>query len=349
MLDEVRQQATPALQELRRVAAEMANPDSDFRKSVTALREMVEELPAATRELRQLARDTDRAVNMAARGRRAGGARAAASLAKARRHARFAECDLEPGARGAWSGARAHARLRRARARHAGAHQAARRTWLLRDYIEPSQMRTLPVDSFESWQAMRLLVLLFIVSATGCSAPPKPSTAARQEAALEANRKGEAHAPWRARERRAQLSGSAPLFASPRGCRGHRGQRDQSLHRAPATGRFADARASLAAVLDQRNLQVQQCKAGRVSLRQALDLDEKNLAGADDWMAKATGTAPSAARPAPPSTMCAHSSPSRRAAPTPRSSLRAARTTRAELRAIRRSRPTPCACSASWA
>jgi hypothetical protein len=28
---------------------------------------------------------------------------------------------------------------------------AARRTWLLRDYIEPSQMRTLPVDSFESF------------------------------------------------------------------------------------------------------------------------------------------------------------------------------------------------------
>jgi hypothetical protein len=29
--------------------------------------------------------------------------------------------------------------------------QAARRTWLLRDYIEPTQMRTLPVDSFESF------------------------------------------------------------------------------------------------------------------------------------------------------------------------------------------------------
>jgi len=28
---------------------------------------------------------------------------------------------------------------------------AARRTWLLRDYIEPSEMRTLPVDSFESF------------------------------------------------------------------------------------------------------------------------------------------------------------------------------------------------------
>ena len=28
---------------------------------------------------------------------------------------------------------------------------AARRTWLLRDYVEPLQMRTLPVDSFESF------------------------------------------------------------------------------------------------------------------------------------------------------------------------------------------------------
>ena len=28
---------------------------------------------------------------------------------------------------------------------------AARRSWLLRDYIEPSEMRTLPVDSFESF------------------------------------------------------------------------------------------------------------------------------------------------------------------------------------------------------
>jgi hypothetical protein len=28
---------------------------------------------------------------------------------------------------------------------------AARRSWLLRDFIEPSEMRTLPVDSFESF------------------------------------------------------------------------------------------------------------------------------------------------------------------------------------------------------
>ena len=36
MLDEVRQQMTPAFQELRRAAAEMADPSSDFRRSVRA-------------------------------------------------------------------------------------------------------------------------------------------------------------------------------------------------------------------------------------------------------------------------------------------------------------------------
>src|SRR5919108_161006 len=62
MLDEVRQQLTPAFQELRKAAAEMANPRSDFRRSMSALRELIEELPPATRELRQLARDADRTI-----------------------------------------------------------------------------------------------------------------------------------------------------------------------------------------------------------------------------------------------------------------------------------------------
>ena len=62
MLDEVRQQMTPALAELRRAATEMADPNSDFRRSVSAVRELIEELPDTTRELRQLARDTNRTV-----------------------------------------------------------------------------------------------------------------------------------------------------------------------------------------------------------------------------------------------------------------------------------------------
>jgi Tfp pilus assembly protein PilF len=138
---------------------------------------------------------------------------------------------------------------------------------------------------------MRLLVLLFIVFATACSAPPKPSTAARQEAALEANRKGEAYVRHGDLENAARSYREALRFS-------------QALEDADGIaanainlsivrqrqGRFADARASLAAVLDQRNLKFSSARLAEVSLRQALlDLDDKNLAGADDWMAKATG------------------------------------------------------------
>src|SRR5687768_9846967 len=151
MLDEVRQQMTPAFQELRRAAAEMANPDSDFRKSVTALRELIEELPPATREMRELVRDTHRAVNMAARV----GAQTEREL------------PLLSGKVGATldslnaTSAQMRDVLGQAPELMRGSGelvrdtqeltQAARRTWLLRDYIEPSQMRTLPVDSFESY------------------------------------------------------------------------------------------------------------------------------------------------------------------------------------------------------
>jgi tetratricopeptide (TPR) repeat protein len=138
---------------------------------------------------------------------------------------------------------------------------------------------------------MRLLVLLFIVAATGCSAPPKPSTAARQEAALEANRKGEAYV------RHGELENAARSYREA--LRFSQALEDADGIAANAInlsivrqrqGRFADARASLAAVLDQRNLKFSNARLAEVSLRQALlDLDEKNLAGADDWMAKATG------------------------------------------------------------
>ena len=138
---------------------------------------------------------------------------------------------------------------------------------------------------------MRLLVLLFIVAATGCSAPPKPSTAARQEAALEANRKGEAYV------RHGELENAARSYREA--LRFSQALEDADGIAANAInlsivrqrqGRFADARASLAAVLDQRNLKFSHARLAEVSLRQALlDLDEKNLAGADDWMAKATG------------------------------------------------------------
>ncbi|HJV10515.1 MAG TPA: tetratricopeptide repeat protein [Burkholderiales bacterium] len=138
---------------------------------------------------------------------------------------------------------------------------------------------------------MRLLVLLFIVSVTGCSAPPKPSTAARQEAALEANRKGEAYV------RHGELENAARSYREA--LRFSQALEDADGIAANAInlsivrqrqGRFADARASLAAVLEQRDLKFSNARLAEVSLRQSLlDLDEKNLAGADDWMAKAAG------------------------------------------------------------
>lgn len=138
---------------------------------------------------------------------------------------------------------------------------------------------------------MRLLVLLFIVSATGCSAPPKPSTAARQEAALEANRKGEAYVRHGELENAARSYREALRFSQA--LEDAEGIAANAINLSivrQRQGRFADARASLAAVLDQRNLKFSSARLAEVSLRQALlDLDEKNLAGADDWLAKATG------------------------------------------------------------
>ena len=138
---------------------------------------------------------------------------------------------------------------------------------------------------------MRLLVLLFIVSATGCSAPPKPSTAARQEAALEANRKGEAYVRHGELENAARSYREALRFSQA--LEDAEGIAANAINLSivrQRQGRFAEARASLAAVLDQRNLKFSNARLAEVSLRQALlDLDEKILAGADDWLAKAAG------------------------------------------------------------
>ena len=138
---------------------------------------------------------------------------------------------------------------------------------------------------------MRILVLVVVVSAAGCSAPPKPSTAARQAAALEANRKGEAYV------RHGELENAARSYREA--LRFSQALEDADGIAANAInlsivrqrqGRFADARASLGAVLDQRDLKFSHSRLAEVSLRQALlDLDEKNLAGADDWVAKAAG------------------------------------------------------------
>jgi phospholipid/cholesterol/gamma-HCH transport system substrate-binding protein len=173
MVDEIRQQMTPAFQELRKAAAEMADPGSDFRKSVSAMRELIEQLPETTRDLRQLLRDTDRTVV-------AVGKQAEATLNTFARLGTQTEEQL-PALAGKLgttldslnatatqlrettrtNGDALRELLTQAPELMRGSGElvresqelaaAARRTWLLRDYIEPSQMRTLPVDSFESF------------------------------------------------------------------------------------------------------------------------------------------------------------------------------------------------------
>jgi len=173
MLDEVRQQLTPAFAELRKAAAEMADPKSDFRRSVAALRVTIEELPPATRELRQLLREADRTVVTLGRQAESVGGRAEAALDGVARVAARTEQHLPVLAAklaGTLDSLDAAATQVRETTRTNGEAlrellteapelvrdtqeltAAARRSWLLRDYVEPSEMRTLPVDSFESF------------------------------------------------------------------------------------------------------------------------------------------------------------------------------------------------------
>jgi phospholipid/cholesterol/gamma-HCH transport system substrate-binding protein len=180
MVDELRQQITPAFQELRKAAAEMADPQSDFRRSVGAMAEMIEELPQATRELRQLMRDTDRTMVAIGRQAETVGKQADAALGVIARLGLQTEEQL-PVLAGKLSTTldslnatadqlrettRENGEALRELLTHApelmrGGGElvrdsqelaaAARRTWLLRDYVEPLEMRTLPVDSFESF------------------------------------------------------------------------------------------------------------------------------------------------------------------------------------------------------
>ncbi|MGH8726298.1 MAG: MlaD family protein [Burkholderiales bacterium] len=180
MVDEVRQQMTPALEELRKAAAELADPDGDFRRSVAATREMIEELPGATRELRQLMRDTDRTMLTLGRSAETLGRQAEATLAT------FDRLGVQTGEQLPLLAGKLATTLDSLNATAIQVREttrvngealrellnqgpelvrgggelvrdsqelaaAARQTWLLRDFIEPSQMRTLPVDSFESF------------------------------------------------------------------------------------------------------------------------------------------------------------------------------------------------------
>jgi tetratricopeptide (TPR) repeat protein len=143
---------------------------------------------------------------------------------------------------------------------------------------------------------MRVLPALFATALAalvlGCSQSPKSenTVAARQLAAVEANRKGESYVRHgelenAARSYREALRLSQSL-EDPEGIAAN--AINLSIVR-QRQGRFADARASLAAVLEQPNLRFPPLRLAEVALRHALlDFDERRFASAEQWVTNAS-------------------------------------------------------------
>src|SRR5688572_30996940 len=140
-------------------------------------------------------------------------------------------------------------------------------------------------------QVLQAFAVAAVVLAAACSQSPKSENtiAARQSAALEANRKGEAYV------RHGELENAARSYREAL-------RLSQSLEDADGIaanavnlsivrqrqGRFADARASLNAVLEQPNLRFSAARLAEASLRHALvDLDEQRFESAAQWVAQA--------------------------------------------------------------
>lgn len=173
LVDDIKNQLAPVVGELRRMIAELNRPEGDFRKSLQGASTVLQQLPETNRELRQLMRDADQTVL-------AVGRRAEAALVSTERLGAQAEKELPvlAGKLGTALDAidQAAAEIRSATRKNGEALHtvlsqtpallrdggelmrdgqevigAAKSSWLLRDYVEPATMRTLPMDSFESY------------------------------------------------------------------------------------------------------------------------------------------------------------------------------------------------------
>ena len=135
---------------------------------------------------------------------------------------------------------------------------------------------------------MRSWALLAVLLVGGCTAPPKANNAARQEAAIEANRKGENYVRHgelenAARSYREALRLSQSL-EDPEGIAAN--AINLSIVR-QRQGRFADARASLGAVFERKDLKFSAGRMAEASLRHAvLDLDERRFTSAQEWLTR---------------------------------------------------------------
>ena len=139
----------------------------------------------------------------------------------------------------------------------------------------------------------RFFAVLSLAILASCAQGPKAqapaNNAARQAAAIDANRKGENYV------RHGELENAARSYAEA--LRLSQSLEDPEGIAANAVnlsivrqrqGRFSDARAALGALSEQRNLKFTPLRQAEAALRYALlDLDERKFDAAQDWVAKA--------------------------------------------------------------
>jgi ABC-type transporter Mla subunit MlaD len=172
LVDDFKNQLTPVINDMRRMIAELNNPNGDFRKSVAGANTVFQQLPETNREMRQVLRDADRTVV-------AVGRQAEAALGSVERVSVQMERQLpllaEKFATTLDELSETSAQIRDTARKNGDAlHEvlvqmpgllrdggdlvregqdvvgAARNSWFLRDMIEEKAVRTLPLDSFES-------------------------------------------------------------------------------------------------------------------------------------------------------------------------------------------------------
>jgi phospholipid/cholesterol/gamma-HCH transport system substrate-binding protein len=173
LVEDIRAQLAPVVAELRRTLAELNRPDGEFRKSFASASALIQELPETNRDLRRFLRDADRTVL-------AVGSKADAALTSTERLTTQAASELPALTRKLGAAldsiGEAAVEIRAATRKNGEAlHQvlvqtpalvrdggqllydsqevigAAKASWLIRDNLEPPAMRTLPMDSFESF------------------------------------------------------------------------------------------------------------------------------------------------------------------------------------------------------
>ena len=168
MVEDLRTQLTPVLNDLRRMIVDLNQPNSDFRKSLAGANAVFQQLPETNREMRKTLQDTDNTLRQAE-----------TTFASLGRVSSQLERELPlltaKMATTLDSMSETSAQIRDAARKNGDAlHEvlvqmpglvregsdlvregqdvvgAARNSWLLRDNIEAKAMRSLPVDSFES-------------------------------------------------------------------------------------------------------------------------------------------------------------------------------------------------------